>query len=113
MTPGHVHGVKNLAQAEAEGFSRRLALLAPIRKSDPYYLSAVWWDEMTRIYSAMRATERLDLLDNRLARDGLDIIQRHSPQRNDSWNLFVSDASKKRERPQRTPHLQHHLGTRV
>jgi hypothetical protein len=54
-------------------------MLAGIRDLNPYYLAALWWDEMTRIYGAMRAAERLDLLDNRLARDGIDIIQRPLP----------------------------------
>jgi modulator of FtsH protease HflK len=68
-------GVKNVAQAEADAFRKRLAALAIIRKENPNYLAALWWDEMTRIYAAMRLSGRLDLLDNRLAVDGIDILQ--------------------------------------
>ena len=76
LTPGYVNGVKNLAKVEAAAFTRRLALLASVRLSSPYYLTAMWWDEMASVYAVMRAGGRLDLLDNRLARDGIDIIQR-------------------------------------
>jgi modulator of FtsH protease HflK len=72
-------GVKNVAQAEADGFSKRLEALSSVRHENPNYLAALWWDEMTKLYSAMRAAGRLDLLDNRLAADGLDILQSPLP----------------------------------
>ncbi len=71
----YAQGVKNLAKVEAEAYSKRLAALEAIRKENPNYLAAVWWDEMTRLYAQMRAGGRLDLLDNRLGADGLDIMQ--------------------------------------
>jgi modulator of FtsH protease HflK len=76
MTAVYVDGVKNLARVEADAFTRRLALLDPIRKQNPNYLAALWLDEMTKVYAAMRAGDRLDLLDNRLSNDGIDIMQR-------------------------------------
>jgi membrane protease subunit HflK len=67
--------VKNLAHVEAEAFLKRLAMLEPMRHQNSNYLATLWWDEVTKIYTAMRATGRLDLLDNRLAGDGIDILQ--------------------------------------
>jgi len=71
----YADGIKNVAQAEADAFRKRLAMLEPIRKENPHYLAALWWDEMTKTYAAMRASGRLDLLDNRVAGDGLDVLQ--------------------------------------
>jgi len=68
-------GVKNVAQAEADAFHKRLEVLKSVRKENPDFLAALWWDEVTKMYTAMRAAGRLDLLDNRLAADGLDILQ--------------------------------------
>jgi modulator of FtsH protease HflK len=74
-------GVKNVARAEADAFGKRLEALATARKENPDYLAALWWDEVTKLYTAMRAAGRLDLLDNRLSADGLDILQSPLPQK--------------------------------
>jgi modulator of FtsH protease HflK len=68
-------GVKNVAQAEADAFRKRLEVLESVRKENPDFLAAIWWDEVTKMYTAMRVAGRLDLLDNRLAADGIDILQ--------------------------------------
>jgi membrane protease subunit HflK len=39
------------------------------------YLNALWWDEMSRLYAALRATGRIDVLDNYLSGEGLSIWQ--------------------------------------
>ncbi|HYV38032.1 MAG TPA: SPFH domain-containing protein [Gemmataceae bacterium] len=77
--PVYAAGVKKIAQAEADAYVKRLAMLKTIRAENPNYLATVWWDEMTRVYAAMRAAGRLDLLDNRLGQGGLDIIQSPLP----------------------------------
>jgi membrane protease subunit HflK len=81
MANVYAEGIKNVAQAEADAFRKRLKLLEHIRKENPDYLAALWWDEITRIYAGMRAGGRLDLLDNRLAVDGIDILQNPVPAR--------------------------------
>jgi membrane protease subunit HflK len=75
MSEVYAKGVKNVAQAESDAFRKRLSLMEQVRKENPYYLAALWWDEMTKVYAAMRAAGRIDLLDNRLAVDGIDILQ--------------------------------------
>jgi len=72
----YADGIKNLAHAEADAFRRRMAVLEMARKENADFLATLWWDEVTRIYADMHATGRLDLLDNRLAGDGIDILER-------------------------------------
>jgi membrane protease subunit HflK len=68
-------GKRNMAHAEAEAFLARLKQVQQILRQNPDYLSALWWDEMTRVYGRMFDSGRLDLLDNRMAGDGIDILQ--------------------------------------
>lgn len=62
-----------LAQADADRFIKRLQTYRQLRKDNPNYLAAIWWDEMGKLFSRMKETGRLDLLDNHLGGDGLDI----------------------------------------
>lgn len=62
-----------LAQAEAERFAERLETYRRLRKDNPHYLSAIWWDEMGKLFGQLKETGRIDLLDNHLGADGLDI----------------------------------------
>jgi membrane protease subunit HflK len=64
-----------LAQAEAAAFTKRLEHFQRLRKDNPDYLNALWWDEIGRLYAKLRENGRIDLLDNHLGRDGLDITQ--------------------------------------
>jgi membrane protease subunit HflK len=68
-------GKRNMAHAEAEAFLARLKQVRQILRQNPDYLSALWWDEMTRVYGRMFETGRLDLLDNRMAGEGIDVLQ--------------------------------------
>lgn len=63
------------AQADADGFRRRLATYRTIAAAEPNYLDRLWLEEMTRIYSEMRRTGRIDLLDHHLSEGGLNITQ--------------------------------------
>jgi membrane protease subunit HflK len=63
------------ARADAENFLKRLEQYRTLRGRNPYYLAGIWWDEMSRLYSRMRQTGRLDLLDQHLGANGLDITQ--------------------------------------
>jgi membrane protease subunit HflK len=75
MTASYVKAQRVLAEAEARNFEGRLAQYRRLRKDNPYYLNALWWDEMGRTYARMRENGRIDLLDNHLGVDGLDITQ--------------------------------------
>jgi membrane protease subunit HflK len=63
------------AQADAETFLRRWEQYHRLVRQDPNYLNALWQDEMTRLYSRMRETGRIDVLDNFLTGEGLNITQ--------------------------------------
>jgi membrane protease subunit HflK len=75
LTAAYARQQRLLAQADAENFEKRLAQYRQLSAKNPYYLNGVWWDEMSRLYSRMRANGRIDLLDHHLAADGLDITQ--------------------------------------
>jgi membrane protease subunit HflK len=62
-----------LAQAEADRFTKRLQTYRRLRKDNPKYLAAIWWEEMGKLFARLKETGRLDLLDNHLGADGLDI----------------------------------------
>jgi len=62
-----------LAQAEVDRFTKRLETYRRLRKDNPSYLSAIWWDEMGKLFDRLKEAGRIDLLDNHLGADGLDI----------------------------------------
>jgi membrane protease subunit HflK len=62
-----------LAQAEAENFGKRLRQYHELRRENPHMLAGIWWDEIGKLLTQMKATGQLDLLDNHLGADGLDI----------------------------------------
>lgn len=61
------------ARAQATVFEKRLAEYQRLRRDNPNILTAIWWDHLSRLFSGMKETGRLDLLDNHLGGDGLDI----------------------------------------
>jgi membrane protease subunit HflK len=75
LTAAYAREQRLLAKAEARNFEMRLRQYRLLSQQNPYYLNGVWWDEMSRLYARMRANGRIDLLDHRLAADGLDITQ--------------------------------------
>jgi modulator of FtsH protease HflK len=62
-----------LAQAEADPFLQRLETYRSLRKDNPNYLAAIWWEEMGKLFARLKESGRLDLLDNHLGPNGLDI----------------------------------------
>jgi membrane protease subunit HflK len=72
-TAAEVNATLALAQAEAETFVQRLNEYHRLRRSNPDILSAIWWDEMSRLFLSMKERGRIDLLDRHLGPDGLDI----------------------------------------
>jgi membrane protease subunit HflK len=75
LTAAYAREKQLLAEAEASNFLKRLQQYQELKQKNPYYLNAVWWDEMSRLYSRLRANGRIDLLDHHLAGNGLDITQ--------------------------------------
>jgi membrane protease subunit HflK len=75
QTAAYAREQRLLAQAEAENFEKRLAQYQRLSRENPAHLNGIWWDEISRLYQRMRATGRIDLLDHRLATDGVDITQ--------------------------------------
>jgi len=63
------------AQGDAAYFLTRLQVYRELAARDPNYLSTLWRDQMTRIYDAMRAAGRIDVLDHYLSSEGLNITQ--------------------------------------
>jgi modulator of FtsH protease HflK len=66
---------RTLARTDAEAFLARQRLVRQALSEKPGYLAAVWWDEVSRIYARMFEAGRLDLLDNRMAGGGIDILE--------------------------------------
>jgi membrane protease subunit HflK len=69
------------ASAEAMNYVRSLEQYRRLSKQNPEYLNAVWWDEMSRLFTRMRQNGRLDMLDRYLGTDGLDITQPITPKK--------------------------------
>lgn len=63
------------ASAEAENFRKRLDQYRQLARTNPDYLNSMWTDSMTRLFSRMKETGRLDVLDNYLSAEGLNITQ--------------------------------------
>lgn len=73
LTAAYTNEQLQLARAEAESFTRRLEQYQRLRQTNPDILTAIWWDEMGKVFQRLREAGRIDLLDNHLAGDGLDI----------------------------------------
>jgi modulator of FtsH protease HflK len=72
-TDSYVAERVRLAQADADRFEQRLEKFHQLRKDNPDYLAAIWWEEMSKLFSRLKENGAIDLLDNHLSPDGLDI----------------------------------------
>lgn len=61
--------------ADAAAFRARLEQYRKARAANPDALAAIWWDEMGRTLLSLKRRGRLDVLDDRIGKDGLDITQ--------------------------------------
>jgi membrane protease subunit HflK len=75
LAAAYVNERLRLAQAEADSFTERRRQFVRLRAANPDFLVALWWDEMGRLFTRIKANGRIDLLDNHLGSDGLDITQ--------------------------------------
>ena len=64
---------KRRATSDAKRFDERRQQYWRLRQENPDVLTAIWWDEMGKVFTAMRQGGRIDMLDHHLAGDGLDI----------------------------------------
>jgi membrane protease subunit HflK len=62
-----------LARAEADRFEQRRQQYERMKRDNPNALTAIWWDEMGKLFVKMREGGRVDLLDHHLGPNGLDI----------------------------------------
>lgn len=75
-------GALRQAQADAADFDAQLAAYRELLQSDPNALAVIWWFEMRKTLTAMKARGgRVEPLDDYLGKDGLDITQFLSPKR--------------------------------
>lgn len=73
MTAAYVHEQQLLAKADAESFEKRRQQLQRFRADNPAFLASIWWEEMGKLFTQLKESGRLDLLDKHLGGDGLDI----------------------------------------
>jgi regulator of protease activity HflC (stomatin/prohibitin superfamily) len=73
QSAAYVHEQISQAKAEAEAFTRRLKQYLHLRQVNPNFLATIWWEEIGKLFTQMKANGRIDLLDNHLGGDGLDI----------------------------------------
>ena len=70
---GYAATKKALAQAEADSFTKRLEQYRKLKPNNSEVLTAIWWDEMSRVWQGFRSRGRVELLDAYLGADGLDV----------------------------------------
>jgi membrane protease subunit HflK len=73
LAAAYANDRRTMARAEADRFERRRRQYEAMRQANPAALSAIWWDEMSRLFARLREGGQVDLLDNHLGADGLDI----------------------------------------
>jgi membrane protease subunit HflK len=62
-----------LARAEAERFDKRRQQYHELRRRNPDFLTALWWQELGKLLARLKENGGIDLLDNRVGPDGLDV----------------------------------------
>lgn len=62
-----------IAREEAKAFQQRLEQYHRLRQDHPDILAALWWEEMSRVFSGLKERGRIDILDHYLGPDGLTI----------------------------------------
>jgi membrane protease subunit HflK len=73
QTAAYAYRQRRMAETEAMAFSRRLAQYRELKEKNPNILTAIWWDEMSKVFERLNKNGRIDVLDNHLGPDGLDI----------------------------------------
>jgi membrane protease subunit HflK len=61
------------AIADADRFESRRLAYEQMKRDHSDALTAIWWQEMGKVFANLREGGRVDLLDNHLGPDGLDI----------------------------------------
>ncbi|HEV3263172.1 MAG TPA: SPFH domain-containing protein [Gemmataceae bacterium] len=61
------------ATSDASRFDERRRQYWRLRQENADVLTAIWWEEMGKVFTGMKQGGRIDMLDHHLAGDGLDI----------------------------------------
>lgn len=69
------------AEAEVKNFYEQLGQYRAMSRKDAGYLNARWLDEVTKLFTQMRQSGRLDLLDHHIGADGVNVTQFPLPKR--------------------------------
>jgi membrane protease subunit HflK len=75
LAQAYVNEQRVLARAEADRFERRLRQYQESKRENPDALTAIWWEEMGKLFARLREGGRVDLLDHHIGPDGLDITE--------------------------------------
>lgn len=74
-TIAQVNALLTLARTEAETFTKRVQAYHQLRQQNPNILTAIWWDEMSKVFFRLQQAGRIDILDKHIAGNELDITQ--------------------------------------
>src|SRR5581483_9286336 len=61
MTTAYTNEQLRLAETEATGFTKRLEQYRRLKQTNPDIETAIWWDEMGKVFVRMKQTGRIDL----------------------------------------------------
>jgi membrane protease subunit HflK len=75
----YVNEQVTMARADADAFEKRLQEYQQHGQENPDYLAGIWWQEIGKLFTKLKANGRIDLLDHHLNRDGLDITTWQAP----------------------------------
>ena len=74
-------GKRQAALGEAKAFVTRWEQYQRLKKDNPDILTAIWWSEMGKVLTSLKANGQIDILDDRIGADGLDITQFARPKK--------------------------------
>jgi regulator of protease activity HflC (stomatin/prohibitin superfamily) len=77
----YAEGRRRIARAEANAFLTRLEQYQRLKVDNPDVLSAIWWAEIGKLLTVMKANGQVDILDDKIGADGLDVMQFARPKK--------------------------------
>jgi membrane protease subunit HflK len=77
----YAEGRRRIARAEADAFLTRLEQYQRLKVDNPDVLSAIWWAEIGKLLTVMKANGQVDILDDKIGADGLDVMQFARPKK--------------------------------
>jgi membrane protease subunit HflK len=77
----YAEGKRLRAEAEALAFIARLEQYQRLKVDNPDVLGAIWWAEMGKLLASMKNNGQVEILDDKIAADGLDVTQFARPKK--------------------------------